>query len=75
MTPDDYECRRCYGSMYVPDGMDPLEPDVRFCDQCAIAEIETLTKMLRLCWLTSWASCDFDQWLKTKRNLAEKVDT
>ena len=42
MTPDDYECRSCHCSMYVPGGMDPLDEDVRYCDSCAADEIERL---------------------------------
>ena len=42
MTPDDYECRTCHVSMYVPGGMDPLDEDVRYCDSCAADEIERL---------------------------------
>jgi hypothetical protein len=40
--PDDYSCIRCHVSLHVPDEMDPLEPDVRFCPSCAIDEIERL---------------------------------
>ena len=40
MTPEDYKCRKCHQSMFVPDGMDPLDEDVRFCESCAIDEIE-----------------------------------
>jgi len=42
MTPENYECRKCHQGMYVPDGMDPLDEDVRFCEACAIDEIERL---------------------------------
>lgn len=42
MSDDDYTCRKCHQSMYVPDGMDPLEESVRFCESCAIDEIERL---------------------------------
>jgi hypothetical protein len=42
MTPDDYECRRCHVAMYVPDGYDPLEEDVRFCMDCMVSELERL---------------------------------
>ena len=45
MTPDDYLCRKCGQSMYVPDGMDPLEENVRFCESCAIQEIERLLRL------------------------------
>ena len=56
MTPDDYECKKCHASMYVPDGMDPLEDNVRFCTDCAYTEIERLQKDAdRLRWL---AGCD-----------------
>ena len=47
MTPDDYECRKCGHSMYVPDGMDPLEGDVRFCSDCMVVELERLQDILR----------------------------
>ena len=39
---DDYRCRSCHQPMFVPDGMEPLESDVRFCDSCAAGEIERL---------------------------------
>jgi hypothetical protein len=39
---DDYECKSCHCSMDVPEGMDELDEDVRFCGPCAIAEIERL---------------------------------
>ena len=42
MTPEDYECRKCGRLLYVPEDMDPLEQDVRFCGPCAIDEIERL---------------------------------
>ena len=42
MTPDDYECRTCHQGMYVPDGLDPLEEDVRYCTDCMVAELERL---------------------------------
>ena len=42
MNPDDYECRTCHVSMYVPNGLDPLDEDVRYCDSCAADEIERL---------------------------------
>ena len=45
--PEDYSCVRCHGSMYVPDGMDSLEPDVRYCGPCAICEIERLRDEIR----------------------------
>lgn len=41
MTPEDYACRNCHRSIYVPDGMDSLEPEVRFCHSCAIEELMT----------------------------------
>jgi hypothetical protein len=42
MTQDNYECRACHGTMYVPDGMDPLEEDVRYCSDCMVVELERL---------------------------------
>lgn len=45
--PEDYCCLRCHGSMSVTDGMDPLEEDVRYCDSCAILEIEHLREQLK----------------------------
>ena len=42
MIPDNYTCRRCHTAMHVPDGMDPLDEDVRYCDSCATDEIERL---------------------------------
>lgn len=48
MTPEDYECRKCHQGMYVPDGMDPLDEDVRFCEACAIDEIERLGLIVKL---------------------------
>ena len=39
---DDYTCRSCGAAMFVPDGEDPLEEDVRYCGPCAIEEIERL---------------------------------
>lgn len=42
MTPENYECRTCHCGLHVSDGMDPLDPDVRFCHGCAIDEIERL---------------------------------
>lgn len=59
MTPDDYECRACGASMFVPDGMDPAEEDVRYCESCAIAEIERLRKdETRMKFLAGCASND-----------------
>lgn len=46
MNLDDYECRKCHKGMYVPDGMDPLDEDVRFCESCAIEEIERLQSIV-----------------------------
>lgn len=46
MTPENYECRKCHQGMYVPDGMDPLDEDVRFCESCAIDEIERLQEII-----------------------------
>jgi hypothetical protein len=43
---EDYSCRKCHVSMFVPDGMDPLEEDVRFCGSCAIDEIERLREIV-----------------------------
>jgi hypothetical protein len=48
MTPEDYEFRKCHQSMCVPDGMDPLDEDVRFCESCAIDEIERLGLIAKL---------------------------
>jgi len=31
--------------MHVPDGMEPLDEDVRFCHSCAIEEIERLDEL------------------------------
>ena len=45
--PEDYSCLRCHASLYVPDGMDPLEEDVRYCGSCAICEIERLRAEIR----------------------------
>jgi uncharacterized coiled-coil DUF342 family protein len=39
---DDYSCRTCGAAMFVPDGEDPLEAEVRFCGSCAIDEIKRL---------------------------------
>jgi len=39
---DDYTCQSCGATMFVPDGEDPLEADVRYCGPCAIGEIERL---------------------------------
>lgn len=74
MMPDDYECHKRHASVYVPGGMEPLDDDVRLCHECAIDEILTLRKVLRTCWLLSRSSIDFDTWLQSKRNLAERVD-
>lgn len=41
-TTDDYLCRSCHCAMHVPDGLDPLEPGVRYCPSCAADEIERL---------------------------------
>lgn len=46
MNPDDYECRTCHVSMDVPDGLDPLDEDVRYCDSCAADEIKRLRAFL-----------------------------
>ena len=61
MAPDDYCCRVCHGSMHVPDGLDPLDEDVRFCSECAINEIERLrgqggwvVQLESGCWLAPW---------------------
>jgi hypothetical protein len=32
--------------MYVPDGLDPLEEDIRFCSDCVYDEIERLTEIV-----------------------------
>lgn len=39
---DDYECRTCHCLLDIPEGMDELDEDVRFCGPCAIDEIERL---------------------------------
>lgn len=46
MTPENYECRKCHHRMFVPDEMEPLDEDVRFCESCAIDEIERLQATL-----------------------------
>jgi len=62
MAPEDYCCRVCHRSMYVPDGLDPLDEDVRFCSECAINEIERLRGQIGWvvqlesgCWLAPWS--------------------
>lgn len=39
---ESYECRSCHCAMCVPDGLEPLELDVRYCPSCAVEEIERL---------------------------------
>ena len=59
MNTEDYSCRSCGAALFVPDGEDPLEEDVRFCGSCAIDEIERLRdENKRL------AAHDFDLWLE-----------
>jgi hypothetical protein len=45
---DDYECRECGQPMYVPDGCDELEPEVRYCPECAANEILRLRGLLEV---------------------------
>ena len=79
MTNDDYQCRKCGAMLYVPDGEDPLDEDVRYCTECAVGEIESLRKAI-LDFL-AWENEEDRQrpgfeaeWLEQTERLAEAAE-
>ena len=70
MTPDDYTCRTCHAAMHIPDGMDPLEEDVRLCSDCAYAEIERLQDEVA-CLRPTGRSAVYDDYVATVNLVTE----
>ena len=71
MTPEDYTCRKCGQSMSVPDGMDPLEEGVRFCESCAYDEIERLTAIVGIIRPEAGQGAVFDDYCATVQIVRE----
>jgi len=56
--------------MMVPDGMDPLEEDVRYCESCAIDEIERLQEEIA-CLRPTGRSAVYDDYVATVQLVTE----